>query len=156
MCRVHKDPFDKLTFKLFTRSRRDLQESDLLKTKNHKSSVILTRAPEGPLKGALLKHFFPKCFGIFRVQVRFSIKNHVHWLQNRVFWAPRHKTMQNHYEITSTSEFWTRNMRNCTKSLVSGIWFLSPEAGGTLRRQLGEPGRAVHTTCPLRCCIRTL
>ena len=43
-----------------------------------------------------------------------------------------------------------------TKSLVSGIWFLSPEAGGTLRRQLGEPGRAVHSTSPLLCCIRTL
>ena len=43
-----------------------------------------------------------------------------------------------------------------TKSLVSGIWFLSPEAGGTLRRQLGEPGRAVQSTCPLTCCIRTL
>ena len=62
----------------------------------------------------------------------------------------------NHYELTSKSQFWTRNMRNWTKSLVSGIWFLSPEAGGTLRRQLGEPGRAVHSTSPLRCCIRTL
>ena len=44
-------------------------------------------------------------------------------------------------------------MRNLTKSLVSGIWFLSPEAGGTLRRQLGpllgEPGRAVHSTSPV-------
>ena len=38
--------------------------------------------------------------------------------------------------------------RKFTKSLVSGIWFLSPEAGGPRRRQLGEPGRAVHSTCP--------
>ena len=33
-----------------------------------------------------------------------------------------------------------------TKSLVSGIWFLSPEAGGTLSRDPGEPWRAAAST----------
>ena len=37
---------------------------------------------------------------------------------------------------------WARNLRNSTKSLVSGIWFLSPEAGGTAGRDPGEPWRA--------------
>ena len=60
-------------------------------------------------------------------------------MENNVFRTPRRKTMQNHDEITSKSQFWTGNMRNLTKSLVSGVWFLSPEAGGTLKRELGEP-----------------
>ena len=42
--------------------------------------------------------------------------------QNRVFWTPRGKTMQNHYEITSKSQFWTRSVRNLTKK--SGFWRL--------------------------------
>ena len=33
-------------------------------------------------------------------------------------------------------------MQNWTKSLVSGVWFLSPEAGETLRAVPGEPWRA--------------
>ena len=37
-------------------------------------------------------------------------------MENNVFGAPRCKTMQNHYEITSKSQFWIRNMRNLTKS----------------------------------------
>ena len=40
-------------------------------------------------------------------------------------------------------------MRNLTKSqisaIISGIWFLSPEAGGTLKRELGEPWRATRS-----------
>ena len=43
------------------------------------------------------------------------------------------KMIPNEYEITSQSKFWTRNVRNWTESLVSGVWFLSPEAG------VGEP-----------------
>ena len=43
----------------------------------------------------------------------------------------------NEYELTSKSKFGIRNVRNWTKSLVSGVWFLSPEAGGTPRRELG-------------------
>ena len=66
--------------------------------------------------------------------------------QNNAFWTPRRKTMQNHYEITSKSKFWTRNVQNWTKSLVSGVWFLSPEAGGTLRAVPGEPWRAAAVT----------
>ena len=38
--------------------------------------------------------------------------------------------------------------------LASGFW--SPEAGGTLRRQLGEPWRAAASKGLLRSCIRTL
>ena len=54
------------------------------------------------------------------------------------------------------SQYWTRNVRNWTKSLVSGIWFLSPEAGGTLRRQLGKPKWAAASHSPLGHCISTL
>ena len=50
----------------------------------------------------------------------------------------------------------TRNVRNWTKSLVSGIWFLSPEAGGTLSRDPGEPCRAARSHSALRRSIRTL
>ena len=31
---------------------------------------------------------------------------YVFWSQNHVFWTPRPKTMQNHYAITSKSQFW--------------------------------------------------
>ena len=37
-------------------------------------------------------------------------------MENNVFWTPQRKTMQNHYEITSKSQFWTPNVRNWTKS----------------------------------------
>ena len=40
--------------------------------------------------------------------------------------------------------------------LVSGLTFMSPEAGGTLRRELGEPKWAATSHSPLRHCIRTL
>ena len=42
------------------------------------------------------------------------------------------------------------------KSLVSGVWFLSPEAGGTLRAVPGEPSGAAASKGLLRSCIRTL
>ena len=35
------------------------------------------------------------------------------------FWASPRKTMQNHLEITSKSQFWIRNVRNWTKTLTS-------------------------------------
>ena len=38
--------------------------------------------------------------------------------------------MPNEYEITSKSQFGTRHVGNRTKSPVSSVWFLSPEAGG--------------------------
>ena len=56
--------------------------------------------------------------------------------------------MQNDLEITLKSQFWIRNVRNWTKSLVSGVWFLSPEVGGTLRRELGEPKWAAASHSP--------
>ena len=34
------------------------------------------------------------------------------------FWTPRRKTMQNHQEITSKIKFWSRNVRNWTKTLT--------------------------------------
>ena len=40
-------------------------------------------------------------------------------MENCVFWTPRCKTMQNHLEITSKSQFWIRNVRNCNKTLTS-------------------------------------
>ena len=44
-------------------------------------------------------------------------------MENSVFGIPRHKTLQNHYEITSKSQFWTRNVRNLTKTCPYGpIW----------------------------------
>ena len=64
--------------------------------------------------------------------------------------------MQNHLEISSKSKFGTRNVRNWTKSLVSGVWFLSPEAGGTLRAVPGEPSGATASKGLLRSCLRTL
>ena len=62
----------------------------------------------------------------------------------------------NEYEITSKSQFGIRNIGDGTKNLVSGVWFLSPEAGGTLRAVLGEPWRAARSHSPLSRCIRTL
>ena len=40
-------------------------------------------------------------------------------LKNNVFYTPPGKTMQNHLEITSKSEFGIRNLRNLTKVLTS-------------------------------------
>ena len=40
----------------------------------------------------------------------------------------------------SKNQLWNRNVRNLTNSLVSGLWFLSPEAGGTGWGTLGEQG----------------
>ena len=40
-------------------------------------------------------------------------------LKNCGFWAPPRKTMQNHLEITSKNQFWTRSVRNWTKTLTS-------------------------------------
>ena len=48
----------------------------------------------------------------------FFIKCNVLYLKN-VFGATPRKTMQNHLEITSTSQFWTRSVRNWTKTLTS-------------------------------------
>ena len=53
------------------------------------------------------------------------------------------------------NQFCTRNVPNWTKSLVSCVWFLSPEAGGTLRAVPGEPWRAAASHGPFRVCIRT-
>ena len=64
--------------------------------------------------------------------------------------------ISNEYEITSKNTFWTRSVRNFTRSLISGIWFLSPEAGGTLRPVPGEPSEAAVSKVLLRSCIRTL
>ena len=86
-------------------------------------------------------------------------------IENYGFSAPTRKAMPNHLEILSkiimfcygktcfldsSTQNHAESSRNLvknsaldpkraklTKSLVSGIWFLSPEAGGTLRRQLG-------------------
>ena len=80
----------------------------------------------------------------------------VFWFQSRIFWIFLRKTVQNHYEITSKSQFWFRNVGNLTKSRVSGVWFLSPEAGGTLRAVPGDPWRAAASKELLRSCIRTL
>jgi len=38
------------------------------------------------------------------------------WSRNLVFQASPRKTMQNHYEITSKTQFWTRNVANWTES----------------------------------------
>ena len=39
-------------------------------------------------------------------------------MESRVFWIPRRKAMQIHLEIISKSQFWTRNVRNWTKTLT--------------------------------------
>ena len=70
----------------------------------------------------------------------------IFFMENNVFRIPQRKTMQNHYEITSKSQFGTPNVRNLVKSLISGVWFLSPEAGENLRAVLGNPGRPLIVT----------
>ena len=61
---------------------------------------------------------FQICSGIFGsrsvvlLKIMFLIKRHLFFL-----FVPPRKTMQNHVEITSTSQLWTRNVRSWTKSL---------------------------------------
>ena len=53
----------------------------------------------------------------------------------------------------------TEMCNKLSNSLVSGIWFLwflSPEAGGTLRPVPGEPSGAAASKGLLSYCIRTL
>ena len=64
-------------------------------------------------------------------------------MKHRAFWIPRRKTMQNHYEITPKSQLWIRNMGSWIRTLTSVMsgptLHSTNEAGGTLRRELGEP-----------------
>ena len=83
-----------------------------------------------------------RIFLIFSSLGRIPHKCNAFLWRNNVFLLPRRNILQNVYEITSESQFWIRNVRNLRKSLASGTWFLSPEAGGTAGRDPGEPWRA--------------
>ena len=111
---------------------------------SHKSSVTLIRAP--------IKGFFPEFLGPGSFFIRISVFSR----KQSCFLS---SSTQNHAEpFRDFVKNFALDLKRAkfTKSLISGIWFLSLEAGGTLRRQLGEPGRAIHSTCPLRVCRRTL
>ena len=58
---------------------------------------------------------------------------------------------QNHAEssrIFIKNSVWDPKRAKFTKTLVSGIWFLSPEAGVTLKAVLGEPWKAIGSHSP--------
>ena len=73
---------------------------------------------------------------IFKIVLVFFVNFQVCWSQNHVFWASPCKAMQNHLEIQSKSQFWTRSVRNWTKSLTSVL-------SGPAKASPGGPGGQV-------------
>ena len=56
-----------------------------------------------------------------RKTCRFWPPDNVFWWFQRALEFSGRRMIPNEYEITSKSKFWTRNVRNWTKSLVSGF-----------------------------------